>query len=545
MLRTTYILTFIVASLGLLIVLNYCDDPPPDQPTTTSSSSSTTTSSSDTIITSSELIIGAAPQWAKGMATAPNQADFSDLVINETGQLYTAGYLTGTLEYNFGGSYALIGNYSKKNVLLLTCDGTGFTLLGRTLTTAYDNSEYHAVEVDSSGNMYTAGYVMAYQTYDLGNDITVTGNCGIPGDKNYVLSKADPDGTRLYAETPASGPSENFLYDLAFGPEDKLYAVGAIYARDTYKLRIIDVIGDLAVEVDGGCPSCSNVVLIRFNTEGEALWGRSIMNETLASHFHKVVVASDGSIYTIGSITGTNPYHFDVGVSHTGVYNGPQGNAVLLKYEDQDTTGQALWVRGAYSGSGQTQFTDVDVAPDGSIYVVGSFYTADEFDFGNEVSIKGYTNDYQAMLIKYDSDGNALWVKRALTNPENVGYNAVTVGSDGSVYVGGYIEGTGTVEFDTEHAITGMAEMDTMLTGEEGRMLLLMKWNSDGMVQWAKGYKEGTASSEITELDINSSNQLGVAARVYQAGVIGLENDVILTGTYSNGYTPYLILYQD
>jgi len=109
---------------------------------------------------------------------------------------------------------------------------------------------------------------------------------------------------------------------------------------------------------------------------------------------------------------------------------------VTIKY---DTDGNELWVN-RYNYGDNDRAVDINVDPSGNIYVAG-------FSYSNSTG-------YDCVTIKYDTDGNELWVNR-YDHGDNDRVVSLAVDSSGNVYVTGfsYSNSTGysyvTVKYDT------------------------------------------------------------------------------------------------
>jgi hypothetical protein len=132
-----------------------------------------------------------------------------------------------------------------------------------------------------------------------------------------------------------------------------------------------------------------------------------------------VSVGGEGFLYITGYTTG----------SLDGQNNSGLNDAFISKFSP---TGTKVWTK--LFGSASDDFaTSVSVAVDGSVYVAGYTFGS----FGGQSN--GGTSD--AFLTKYDSNGNVTWTK-FLGNSNFEDTLAVQTGRDGAVYVTGYTSGT-------------------------------------------------------------------------------------------------------
>jgi hypothetical protein len=260
----------------------------------------------------------------------------------------------------------------------------------------------------SSGNdgIYAAGGTSGAGTYTFGTQfVSVTG----PYTGNYVvLVKYDRSGKTLWAGS-VTGPSASEFKSVAVG-SDGIYAVGYISGNGTYTFGTQDVHGDSAT---------ANAVLVKFDTNGNAIWARSVGTGTNSSDFMTVAVGSDG-IYVAGYITDIGTYTFGT-QSVAGKY--VFGNAVLVKY---DTNGNALWAKSVLAGPDSSEFFSVAVRSDG-IYAAGFITDTGTYTFGSQ-DVAGKSTLRNVVLVKYDTNGNAVWAKSVLAGTGGSQFNSVEIG---------------------------------------------------------------------------------------------------------------------
>lgn len=125
------------------------------------------------------------------------------------------------------------------------------------------------------------------------------------------------------------------------------------------------------------------------------------------------------------------------------------------------------WAKGGINGHSAAYNSCVDAS--GNSYVTGSFGQG-TISFDNLI-LTGSTAR-NVFLVKYDPSGNALWAKTAAGS--GIGYS-VNTDAAGNIYLAGSIEGKA-IAFDT-----------CSLSGSDMGGPFLVKYDSGGNVQWAKG----------------------------------------------------------
>lgn len=196
---------------------------------------------------------------------------------------------------------------------------------------------------------------------------------------------------------------------------------------------------------------------------------------------------SEGNIYITGYFFGQ--VDFDTGDGELILNSNGSRDAFLLKL---NPLGDFMW---AFSwGANDHDFgyaVDIDSYDD--IYVTGYFANTVDFDPGPSVVEHTANGGRDVFLVKYDSDGNLVWVHTWGGGDEDVGQNMWIDGND-NVYVGGHFDGT--VDFDpgpgvVEYTSNGAAEA------------YISKFDIDGNLQWARAWG-GTGNDKVYSVTTDS-----------------------------------------
>lgn len=297
-------------------------------------------------------------------------------------------------------------SYSPDAAVALALDPAGNVYVTGAFGSTTD-MEYGTIKYDSNGNQqwvarYNGGGLDGPNAVavDSSGNVYVTGFSGGVGDnfKDYATIKYDTNGNQLWVAR----------YNGPVNRTDYAYALGLDSAGDVY--------------VAGYSSSSTSTydydfATVKYDAGGNQLWvARHRAFQNMNPHLASLAVDSAGNAYVTGSTQG----------------NGGEDYATI-KY---DTNGNELWVaryNGPVSGIDSASAVKVDDA--GNVYVTGSSAGSGSFQ------------DYAT--IKYDGNGNQLWVAR---------YNAPANGSDaakafgldiaGNVYVTGESPGASLYEFD-------------------------------------------------------------------------------------------------
>ncbi|WP_413410340.1 SBBP repeat-containing protein [Prochlorococcus sp. MIT 1313] len=179
----------------------------------------------------------------------------------------------------------------------------------------------------------------------------------------------------------------------------------------------IYIAGYTSGNLDGQTNSGSNdAFLTKYNADGAKDWTQ-LLGTNLYDSAYALTTGSDGSIYIAGKTNG-DLENLD------GNLNSGGADAYLTKY---NTDGTRDWTKLIGSGPHQVAFA-LTTGSDGSIYIAGN--TSGGLDGKQNIG------HYDGFLSKYKTDGSKDWTQLLGTTGTDTG-NALTTGSDGSIYIAG------------------------------------------------------------------------------------------------------------
>lgn len=394
-----------------------------------------------------------AAQWARSITSGFGDAAFYSVDTDSAGNIYVAGYQTGTATFTYGSGVSATATAPGPNAVLVKYNPAGTAQWARTVTSGFSNSVFTAVTVDPSGNILTAGYQMGAGTYWYGPSVTSTGSA--PG-KNALLVKYNATGTAQWAKSTSSGNTASEFIAVKANSAG-IYAAGYQTGTGIYNYGS-------GVGGNGGA-NADNSVLVKYDNSGNAQWLKTIVSVTSSnnSHFNAVTTDNDGNIYCAGYQTGTGSYTYDVGVATTA--SGSSVNSLLIKYS-ADGIGQ--WVKATQSGTGSSAFLMIWVDMGGNIYTSGYQNGTGYYGYGG-YGISGTATTTNPLVVKFGSAGSAQWVQSLSAGGTDASFNFVSGDASGALYLGGYQSGTGSYQYGV-----GVL-MSAVITGRNATLVKYMQ----------------------------------------------------------------------
>jgi len=355
----------------------------------------------------------------------------SQLVVDNSGNVYVSG-TTATIKYNSEGkklwafgSGAYMAVDGKDNLYAAIGSGAYITVdpRGNRYATGCSEDSYVTKKYDSDGHIVSvmryagpAGFrsCISAVAVDGSDYVYVTGftcednSCG-RNNRSYATVKYDSEGNQLWVARYSSlSKGLGYPKSIAVDSYGNVYIAGSSYS-------------------EGGAEYCTT---IKYDSKGNQLWV-ALFNSPGAStnHLNAMVLDDSGNIYIAGS----------------GAYKGSDFDCTTVKY---DSNGNQLWAA-RYNGpaSKADEANAIAVDSSGNVYVTG--YSSGNYTVGRSYANNTVTDIYGGSdyaTIKYDRDGNELWVARynGLAAPYSARPRAMAIDYSGNVYVTGYSDGNGT-----------------------------------------------------------------------------------------------------
>jgi pimeloyl-ACP methyl ester carboxylesterase len=335
--------------------------------------------------------------WGKYLSTSDNDR-FYKTTIDATGNIIVVG--------EKGESS------SDVDAVIYKFDGSGNLLWSKTPAASSNIDEIYDVAIDNFDNIYITGrfYSSAfnYQIYSYGG-------------ADIFIAKYDPYGTLLWAKN-AGGSGYDYGCGITLDNTGNIYAVGFFNGTSYW---------------DGIAKTSSSqgdMFIAKYDTYGNVRWVRT-GDVGESNYLFGIGVDKVGNNYV--STKFSNDLHFE----GAPVVSSNGGNdMVLIKY---DSSGNFKWIKTS-GGIGDDGGNKTVVDPDGNILIAG--YFSDEALFGNKTLIAH--GSFDIFAAKYSSSGEIIWVKQFGGTGSQSAWGLCT-DEKSNCYITGWFSGTGAFDNTT------------------------------------------------------------------------------------------------
>ena len=433
-------------------------------------------------------------EWAKNIGGSSGDSIESMTATSD------GGYIAGGY---FGSSTIQVGNETltsngNNDGLIIKYDSTGEVEWAKNIGGSSNDYIYSVASTSDGG--YIAGGYFNSSTIQVGNE-TLTNN----GSTRYydgLIIKYNSEGKVEWAKN-IGGSSNDYIYSVA-STSDGGYIAGGYFNSST-----IQVGNEILYSLDD---SASDSIVIKYNELGDVDWVKHIRHkyEDKDNEIHSVAEASDGGVIAGGYFKGRIEVDNKTLIGGNEAYDG-----VVIKFGIQEIANPVVTNATSFGGSSNDQINSVAGTSDGG-YIAGGYFS-DTIQVGNETLTSNGRSD--GLIIKYDADGEIEWVKNIGESDSNY-IRSVAETSDGGVIVGGYFYGTIQVENET-------------LTSNGSSDGLIIKYNSEGEVEWAKNIG-GSDEDEIQSVAPTSDGGY-IAGGYFYSKTIQVGNETLTSNGRSDG----------
>ncbi len=336
--------------------------------------------------------------------------------------------------------------------------------------------------IDSSGNIFMAGYLTGYMDADPSptSDATLTS----AGGSDVFVTKYNSNGEYIWAKK--FGSTSN---DYAYGID--VDSAGNVYITGTFQNT---------VDFDPGAGTYTMTsygsdddFFLKLSTDGNFVWAKQI-GTVDDDRSIAITIDSNDNVLATGFFRNTTDFN-PARLETSSVVGNYAPDVFILKLS---SSGTFIWAKGVGS-TGEDMGHAITTDSVGNVYVTGKFKASVDFDPGAGTATLTGTSTDGVFVLKLDSNGAFGFAKSFHGTGYDVG-QAIEVAADGSVYTTGYFESV--VDFDPGAGVSN-------LTSAGNKEAFVSKLDSNGNYVWAKSFGS-TGYDEGTGLAIDSSGNLYV-----------------------------------
>ena len=248
---------------------------------------------------------------------------------------------------------------------------------------------------------------------------------------------------------------------------------------------------------------------------------KKVKATTVAADTRSNAIATDaqGFSYVVGTSAG------DVGANRSD----GQDDLLLTKV---DSEGKVVWSRTLGAG-GKAEGAAVTVAPDGGIVVAGAI----------KGTLDGNSSDGDMLVVRFDANGDETFstAVRALGTESA---NAVAVGADGAIYVGGRsgtgggdaylarLDATGKLVERRTIDSGGSDQVKALAFGNAGKLLVLTGESGDAKL---RRIDPAALTTDLGSLNLGRADARAIAVAADGSIAVAGATEAALTGTGTNG----------
>lgn len=296
-----------------------------------------------------------------------------------------------------------------------------------------------SIAVDQLGNVFTGGNFSGTSNFDPSStNFYLTSK----GSWEGFVSKLDMNGNFLWAFSIGSTLAD-YVYDVATDNNGNLYVSGAFQGTVDFDPNISNVTSLTAV-------ASQDAFVAKYSPTGDLIWVKQIGGSSQQDAF-SLIVDVTGDVYVTGTFYGT--VDFDPGI---GTYSLTAQNAFDAFVLKLTSAGDFVWAK-QLKGDSEISALDIQLASDGSVFVVGEFF--DEVDFDPSASVFSMTSSVglrDAFILKLDNSGNFIWAKQ-IGGTGSVSGISISINTNNEFYLAGGFKGI--ADFDPNAGINNLTSL--------------------------------------------------------------------------------------
>lgn len=344
----------------------------------------------------------------------------------------------------------------------------------------YRESYFSEIVLEASGYIYAVGH---------NNDTTISFGTTTLTHRGMFLVKYDTSGNVIWAKDASGNGTFNYdSFTITVDESGNIYVAGHFYGSTV-------TFGTITLSNQG-------LFIVKYDSNGNVLWAKDALGN---AEVYSIKSDFFGNIFAVGGFRGGSLI-----LGTTTLMNANNSSFAddifIAKY---DSTGNVIWAKSA-GGTHHDVVQSVSIDLSGNLYLAGVYgSTTISFDTITLTNSSSPAPEYDMFLAKYNSAGNAIWVKTAIGTRSD-GAQTVTVDINNNIVVAGNFTSP-SITFDN---VTLTKDTTLFYSGA----IFIVKYNASGNVIWASN-SLGKGSDGVSSITTDS------VANIYIAG--GSSQDTI------------------
>lgn len=409
--------------------------------------------------------------WANTCGGANNDYVYS-CVKDTSGNIYTAGYFSGTVDFDSGaGTYNISSSGIDAFVMKTDSSGTlkWVTKLGSTGT-----DQAISLAFDNNMHLVIGGIFNGTVDFDPGAGTATRSSNG--GDDFFVL-KLDTSGQFIWAKT-VGGNSNDWINDICVDPFGTICIGGQFKSTNS-----VDFDPGTGTATSSTSGTWSGFVL-KFDVDGNYIWHKKFAGSSNVIVW-KVLSDSLKNVYIDGTLAGTADFSPDTTLSSAG-----GTDIFILKL---DSAGGFTWIN-KISSPANLDARGFALYKNQSFYLTGFFEGTVDFNPRGGIYNLTSAGNTDVFILNMDTAGNFIWAKKIGAANADGTYGAYINDAGQLLISGGF---SSTVNFDpglTDYTITSNGSGD----------VFVMNTDLNGNFNWVKSFGGVNMDYSLCVLDLDS-----------------------------------------
>lgn len=421
--------------------------------------------------------------WATQVGGTTQYYFGTDLVIDQTGNVYTTGPYRGSIDFEPGSAVNILTSSLyflgyECNAFITKSDNFGNLVWAKSLSGA---STGNSLCVDSAGNVYVTGRFSG--TVDFDPDTATTYYLSTSGSDDIFICKFNPSGNLIWAKKLGNVSQDNGL-SITTDNNGNLYISGHNHSPMDY---------DPGSAVFTPAYNGFTAFVLKLDWAGNFVWAKGF---TCNYQIWATSVSVDvsGNVIVAGWFDGTADFDPDPLISNIHSSTGMRDIFVVKL----NSIGNLIWVN-CIGGYNNDEAHSVTTDFLGNVYFIGSFYGTADFDPGAAVCNLSSTTLYGICICKFDPTGTLTWAKKIDGNSFYITYNMLDIKCDNETNIYATGRFAGTTDFDPGAGVFNLSACGTIDA-------FTLKLNSAGNFIWAYniGGSSGTETTSVAIDDIGN-----------------------------------------